>query len=772
MTLESVGKYKILGEIGEGAMGIVYKAHDPLLNRYVAIKMISASLKADNELRERFQREAQAAASLNHPNIVTVHDFGEEQGKIYMAMELLEGTDLRDVIGNPAQRRLEDKLAIMEQVCDGLAFAHAKNIVHRDLKPGNIHILPNGTVKIMDFGLARLGSSDMTATGLVMGTPNYMSPEQVMGERVDVRSDVFSLGAVFYELLTSKKPFEADSVHGVLYRVVHKEPPPVRNYAPSVPQILVKTVEKALKKDKNQRFQNAGEMREAFALVRQSIAEGRADEATLHEMLELEAVDDAEAMVAEGESSSHWVEGTAALDAAPNGTEETQGVAGTTTQPVGTTTRPAGTSTRPAPRPVVRAKVRMAPPPPVSGVHSRLPLYLGGAAALAAVATLAVVATRRPPETPRDMSTEVGALTRGLVRTQLTLASRYLDDKDYPKAIAQAQETLQLDPRNAEVRRLLDDARKKQTDLDAAATEARTAFDAGETDKAAAALARVNEMNPNHPVAKELLPRLNKFFRSQADEARKAMERSREQAQRAGAQTVETFAAAGGLVRDAEAHLRNQEFGEAYRGFLESRDAFDRARRAAEARVIEEPVVKTAQNPPPTQPVVTAPPPTQPVGTAPPPTQPVVTAPPPTQPVVPGRGFRAAATSSIGPVKKDVKVPKGFEPPRDTAHPAILQFEVTPPEVKPGDNYTLKVFLLNNGDGPLKIKGVTANARVNGGRATPVTGAAQARQVGPHEKGLVFEAPGQWPDGVSSWRLDVVISSDRGDEYKSALTLS
>jgi tetratricopeptide (TPR) repeat protein len=772
MTLESIGKYKILGEIGEGAMGIVYKAHDPFLNRYVAIKMISASLKADNELRERFQREAQAAASLNHPNIVTVHDFGEEQGKIYMAMELLEGTDLRDVIGNPTQRRLEDKLTIMEQVCDGLAFAHAKTIVHRDLKPGNIHILPNGTVKIMDFGLARLGSSDMTATGLVMGTPNYMSPEQVMGERVDVRSDVFSLGAVFYELLTGKKPFEADSVHGVLYKVVHKEPPPVRTYAPSVPQILVKTVEKALKKDRTQRFQDAGEMREAFALVRQTMAEGRAEEATLHEMLELEAVEDAEGTLTDGESASHWVEGTAALDAEPNAMEETQGVAGTNTQPAGTSTRPAGTSTRPAgmPRSMTRRPARPAPRPQVSGVHSRLPLYLGGAAALAALATLAVVALRRPPETPRDMSTEVGALTRGLVRTQLTLVSRYLDDKDYPKAISQAQETLQLDPNNAEVKKLLDGARRKQADLDTAATEARTAFDAGDTEKAAAALGRLNELNPNHPVAKELSPKLNKFLRTQAEDAKRAMEKSRELAQRAGAQNLETFGSAATLGRDAEARFAKQEFGEAYRGFLESRDSFDRARRAAEATRSEEvpqPTVRPVATPPPATPPPATPPPTTLAPT------PLPQTPAPTvAPVLPGRPFRSGATTSTGPVKKDVKVPKGFEPPHDAAHPAAVQFEMTPPEVRPGDSYTLKVVLVNNGDAPLKIKSATANARANGGRATPLSGSIQAHQVAPHEKGVVLEVSGQWPEGVNTWRLDVTISSDRGDEYKSFLTLS
>ncbi len=223
MDFERIGKYKVVGKIGEGAMGQVYKAHDPILNRFVAIKTMLASVGSDEELRKRFHREAQSAAGLNHPNIITVYDFGEEQGVAYMAMELLVGHDLRSVIGNLAVT-LDEKMSIMEQICDGLTFAHAMEIVHRDLKPANIHVQPNGQVKIMDFGLARLGASDMTRTGMVMGTPNYMSPEQVRGEKVDARSDIFSVGAVFYELLTVHKPFFADSTHAVLFQVAREGP--------------------------------------------------------------------------------------------------------------------------------------------------------------------------------------------------------------------------------------------------------------------------------------------------------------------------------------------------------------------------------------------------------------------------------------------------------------------------------------------------------------------------------------------------------------------
>src|SRR5437870_8718215 len=223
----AIGKYKILNRIGQGAMGEVFKAHDPFLNRMVAVKTISSSLGTESELRRRFLREAQSAARLNHPNIITVYDFGEEQGRIFMAMELLEGSDLKDLIGSHALPDLERKLDVMEQVCEGLAFAHSMEVVHRDLKPGNVHVQPSGQVKILDFGLARLGASEMTRTGMVMGTPHYMSPEQVRGEKADARSDVFALGCVMYELLTHKKPFDADTMHSVLFKVMQEEPPPL-----------------------------------------------------------------------------------------------------------------------------------------------------------------------------------------------------------------------------------------------------------------------------------------------------------------------------------------------------------------------------------------------------------------------------------------------------------------------------------------------------------------------------------------------------------------
>ena len=272
MNLDRIGKYRIVGKIGQGAMGEVYKAHDPLLNRYVALKTISPSLAADSEFRERFKREAQSAARLNHPNIVTVFDFGEESGLTYMAMELLEGLDLREALRRRSLGHLGRKLEVMVQLCDGLAFAHSQGVVHRDLKPGNVHIQPTGHVKVLDFGLARLGTSDITRTGTVMGTPHYMSPEQVRGERADARSDVFSLGALFYEILSGHRAFEGGVVAEVLQAIVKKEPEPLRRRVPDVPAALVPVVERALAKSPDRRFQDAGEMGQALGRARDSLA--------------------------------------------------------------------------------------------------------------------------------------------------------------------------------------------------------------------------------------------------------------------------------------------------------------------------------------------------------------------------------------------------------------------------------------------------------------------------------------------------------------------
>ncbi|HET7435690.1 MAG TPA: protein kinase [Thermoanaerobaculia bacterium] len=265
MSSVTIGKYRLLDQIGAGAMGEVFRAHDSVLDRPVALKII---IGGDEEKRQRFRREAQSAARLTHPNIVVVHDFGEDSGRFFMAMELLDGVDLKRAIAHNHIPDLRSRLTVMEQIADALAFAHAMNIVHRDLKPANIFLLPNGQVKILDFGLARVGHSSMTGTGTVLGTPNYMSPEQIKGLKVDPRCDIFSLGTVFYELLSSRRAFEGESLHSVLYKVLQHEPEALHAIVPGIPRGVSDLVARAMAKDPALRFQRATDLRDAIRLAR------------------------------------------------------------------------------------------------------------------------------------------------------------------------------------------------------------------------------------------------------------------------------------------------------------------------------------------------------------------------------------------------------------------------------------------------------------------------------------------------------------------------
>ncbi|MCK5573797.1 MAG: serine/threonine protein kinase, partial [Bacteroidetes bacterium] len=222
--IEKIGKYKIVDELGKGGMGIVYKAYDPVMDREVAIKVILEIAMEVPEIKARFYREARTAGKLNHENITIVHDVGEDNGKPFIVMEYLPGEDLRTLEETNYPLTLLQKLEIALNVSRGLAFSHSRDIIHRDIKPANIRITDDGKVKIMDFGIARPGSSSLTSTGTLIGTPYYMSPEQIQGRKVDRRSDIFSFGVLLYELLTYKKPFTGNEPTAVMYKIVHEEP--------------------------------------------------------------------------------------------------------------------------------------------------------------------------------------------------------------------------------------------------------------------------------------------------------------------------------------------------------------------------------------------------------------------------------------------------------------------------------------------------------------------------------------------------------------------
>jgi serine/threonine-protein kinase len=262
--MERVGRYQIRSPIGEGAMAKVFRAYDPEIDRELAIKVLKGQLRGDSEYHGRFLREAKGAGVLSHPNIVTVFDVGDEGGHPYIAMELIEGPTLSDLVvpNKPLPTRTVVEIGI--QLVKALDYAHKKGIVHRDVKPGNIMMLKDTTtIKVADFGICRIeGGSDATQAtqvGNVLGTPNYMSPEQVLGEKVDSRSDLFAVGVVLYQLLTGHLPFEGETLISVAYKITKTDPPSLDKVRPDLPLSLRRIVDRALKKQVDKRFQTGEE---------------------------------------------------------------------------------------------------------------------------------------------------------------------------------------------------------------------------------------------------------------------------------------------------------------------------------------------------------------------------------------------------------------------------------------------------------------------------------------------------------------------------------
>jgi serine/threonine protein kinase len=271
--VEQIGKYRILSKIGQGGMGVVYKALDPKIERVLAVKIISARLDTEPELRSRFRQEARSAAQLSHKNIITIFEYDEEDGLAYLAMEFLDGEDLKTKISNRQWMPLEQKLRIMKEVAEGLSHAHKMGVIHRDIKPGNIFITRSGEIKILDFGLARLTSSELTRTGVSMGTPAYMSPEQLRYDRVDHKSDIFSAGVVFYELLTYHKPFHGDSNFSISLKIVDSDPAPVEDLEKSIPPALSSIIRRTLEKDPARRYQTMDGLLEDLDQVSRNLEE-------------------------------------------------------------------------------------------------------------------------------------------------------------------------------------------------------------------------------------------------------------------------------------------------------------------------------------------------------------------------------------------------------------------------------------------------------------------------------------------------------------------
>jgi serine/threonine protein kinase len=790
---KTFGKYEAISHLGSGAMGVVWRAQDPVLGRTVAIKTISAALGSDNENKERFLREARAAAQLNHPNIITVFDFGQADAELYMAMELLEGKDLKELITG-GQLTFDQKLDVMEQVSDGLAYAHGREVVHRDLKPGNIHVQPNGQVKILDFGLARLGSSDLTKTGVVMGTPNYMSPEQVMGERVDARSDVFSAGAVFYELLTNRKPFDAESVHATLYQVVHRDAPPPRQWDPRLPDEVVTIIETAMSKQVDGRYKNAAAMRDAIRAFRYGESEVVEFEESAPEPVEA-SNSDATAI----SSSPPLASSTGTQKAAPFRSYGRQG-GGSVPPSAGVSAAPyvaggrggrGGSRTGKGGANDASSASASIPPPPKS--NAILIAVVVGVVLVVGILGWGVFKGQQ------QGSTQDPLIMNLLIETKLDLARRELEDKNYKRTIDQSAQILTLSPNNPDALAIREQAQSALREIDTSVKEARDAVARGDSAQATAALERVMARDPKNPIIAELSSGLNANFAARATQAKTEMEKAKVATQAvAGAADDPAFAEAEKLATTAAQNLKDRQFTAATQTYVQARDAYDRARRAIEAKEREAaraakanvplpsipaatpqptptpaPVATAVLRPIPVEtPVLATPTPTPAPTAAPiqtPTPAPTVAAPiPETREFTTGRTrVTPAATAASG------KQPKGF----DTSGMAIqeftgsFEFEVVPSPLIPGGPFRVRFYLRNTGKNDAKLDTLTAKIVLNG-QVSSHTVRILEDDVKQGQRPMVGELPGTWVGGTTMWIMDVEAMSKKGERFRASLTMN
>ncbi|MCM2256778.1 MAG: protein kinase [Vicinamibacteria bacterium] len=776
-----IGKYEIVKPLGKGAMGMVYLAHDTMLERDVALKVMVASIADDDELKRRFEREAKAVAKMTHPNVVMVFDLGyHTDGSPFLAMELLKGMDLQKAMRTPPPLSVERKCQIILQVLAGLAHAHQSGIVHRDIKPANIFIGQDGAVKIMDFGVARLTTASMTGTGSIVGTADYMSPEQVKGAKVDGRSDLFSVGCMLFELLANRRPFHSDNLMAIFYKITHEEP----NWEliPEGPDYdaLMPILQKALAKDLESRYATAYDF--AVAL-REYLGRFSAAGAGVEELVDLGGPPDtAAAITALEDLVGDGTEITAqTMDVGPGATPSapTVGAGAPTVRGSGRHAAPgagtgrqatlgAGTGRVPtAPTrvvssgaPAAAAARAAAPAPPASGTPT-LYVVLGGLG----VAVLALGAyilfgrtetpappatvvqappstappatappTTQPAPTPAPAPTFAEAVGKGAA--SLRAAQSAFKAGDYDTAMSKAQAALKEDPQNADAKRIVDNALQGQKAA-ARFAAAEAALRQGDHDRAMTEADAGRALAPWDARVTGLVTRIQTAqSQAQAAEAQKKQAAHQQQlnallTQAQGEITAGKYDAAIALYDEAlkldpssQAAMIGKTSAVSARALAQA-SAGSGASRPAAAKAFE--IGKTVAS----------------AGTG-------GAVPPGFSETVGVQAVKGSATADL---------------------PGKLEFEVSPSTPKPGEKYTVRVVFGNDGGAPIQIKDMIVTTVINGKRSQgPVP--PSVKEVAPRDKAVIFQNPDFWKEDWTAWSMEVLVRTVRGESYKNKVTWS
>ncbi len=750
-----IGKYEILRTLGRGAMGHVYVAHDTVLDRDVALKVMVAQIADDPELKLRFEREARAIAKMTHPNVVTVFDMGNHSdGSPFIAMELLRGQDLQKAMRQVPPLPLERKVAIIVQVLAGLAQAHEAGIVHRDIKPANIFIKEDGTVKIMDFGVARLTTASITGTGNIVGTADYMSPEQVQGAKVDGRSDLFSVGCLLFELLAGRKPFHAESLMAIFYKITHEEAD--FSLIPAGPEheSLLPLLRKALARQAGERYQTARE----FARDLRDWLRTHAPETAAQGILDESG---ASATIVDGPQSMTPTGATMDLGRPRTGPPSRRTAA---------TTRAAGaTVLEPAPpRPVARRAPAPAPRVRSSSGHGLLPwlalglllVALAGALvffwrgrqpvapsatghepappptslALAPAPSEPPVTVATPPPPPVTAAPQpTFAQAEGRAASSIREARAAFEASSYDRAIAAAQRALRDDSESAAARQVLEKALAGQKALVRVAS-AKVALARGDLAVADEEATRALAEAPWDRAAVELRSRIE----ASREQARRDAETKAQQARTARVNLLLAQAASAMEAKQFDAAAA------AYNQVLEIDPGNVAALTGKSNAITAKTVAEAAAG------AVRA--------------------------TTPAHGFVAGRTEAKGRETSGGLV--GFEEggvavkraTQAAELPGKIHFETIPAAPQPGQRFSVSAYLRNEGAQPIQLASMlvatTIDGRTQKGRVPLVT-----TTVAPRDRALVFQARDQLlREGTSAWTIEVSLVTSAGETYRSTLS--